>query len=334
MKPKVILDPHHNEVNKLFSPRDLERMNALADIIWARDERMPDEELAKFRDEAEIIISGWWRHGAVQDYPKLHAFIDVGGTFPSRQSLDYEHCFGRGIQILSCAPAFASSVAQMALALALASSRGVVETAEAFRSGNEVWGDAANSEAFLLSNQLVGMIGFGSLARALKPLLAPFGCPIQAYDPWLTKAFLQTQGVTPVGLEALLETSRVIFVLATPSASNQALLNREKLQLIRPDAVLVLISRAHLVDFEALTEMVLQGRFRAAIDVFPKEPLPPEHPIRGAKQAILSSHRAGGTAEAYRSIGRMVVNDLEAILNGLAPQELQRAQPEYIRKRG
>ena len=260
--------------------------------------------------------------------------MDVGGTFPSRDSLDYEYCFGRGIQLLSCAPAFAPSVAEMALALALASSRGVAQTAEAFRSGTEKWGDGANAEAFLLFGETVGLIGFGGLARALKPLLAPFGCQVQAYDPWLTDAYLQTQGVAPVDLETLLETSRVIFVLATPSASNQALLSRARLELIRPDAVLVLISRAHLVDFEALTDMVLQGRFRAAIDVFPQEPLPQEHPIRGAKNALLSSHRAGGTAEAYRNIGRMAVNDLEAILNGLAPQEMQKAQPEYIRKRG
>lgn len=334
MKQKVILDPHHNQVNKLFSPQDLERLNALADIVWARDEMMPAGELARVQDEVSVIISGWWRHGAVQDYPRLRAFMDVGGTLPGREALDYEHCFGRGIQILSCAPAFAPSVAEMALALALASSRGVVATAEAFRSGAEEWGDRANADAFLLSDQTVGMIGFGGLARALKPLLAPFGCRIQAYDPWLTDAYLQTQGVTPVGLETLLESSRVIFVLATPSASNQALLNRERLQRIRPDAVLVLISRAHLVDFEALTEMVLQDRFRAAIDVFPQEPLPPQHPIRGAKHAILSSHRAGGTAEAYRNIGRMAVNDLEAVLNGLAPQEMQRAQPEYIYNRG
>ena len=334
MKPKIILDPHHNQVSKLFSPADLERMNTLAEVIWARDEMMPPEELAAVRDEVEVIISGWWRHGAVRDYPRLRAFMDVGGTLPGREALDYAECFRRGIQILSCAPAFAPSVAEMALALALAASRGVVETAEAFRTGEEPWRDGANAEAFLLYGQTVGMIGFGGLARALKPLLVPFGCSIQAYDPWLTDGYLQTQGVTPTSLDSLLATSRVIFVLATPSASNQALLNRARLELIQPDAVFVLISRAHLVDFEALTELVLAGRFRTAIDVFPTEPLSPDHPLRAAKRAILSSHRAGGTPAAYRNIGRMVVNDLEAILQGLAPQEMQRAQPEYISNRG
>ena len=55
--------------------------------------------------------------------------------------------------------------------------------------------------------------------------------------------------------------------------------------LARRNAVLVLISRAHLVDFEALTELVLEGRFKAAIDVFPAEPLPPDHPRHDASIA-------------------------------------------------
>ncbi len=64
-----------------------------------------------------------------------------------------------------------------------------------------------------------------------------------------------------------------------------------------------------------------------------QEPLAPDHPIRKAPRAILSSHRAGAHAEALLNIGRIVANDLEAVLNGLPPQEMQSAHPEYIRLR-
>jgi phosphoglycerate dehydrogenase-like enzyme len=150
----------------------------------------------------------------------------------------------------------------------------------------------------------------------------------------LTPAYLRTQGVTPVDLETLLATSRFIYVLAVPAISNQALLDREKLSLIRPDAVFLLLSRAHVVDFDALTELVLAGRFRAGIDVFPQEPLPTDHPIRQAKHAVLSSHRAGAMNESIQNIGRFVADDLEAICKGLVPQRMQVAQPEFIRLRG
>jgi phosphoglycerate dehydrogenase-like enzyme len=111
------------------------------------------------------------------------------------------------------------------------------------------------------------------------------------------------------------------------------MLDREKLSLIRPDGVLLLLSRAHVVDFDVMTEMLAQGRFCAGIDVFPEEPLPQDHPIRQVKHAVLSSHRAGAIEEAFQNIGRMAVNDIEAICQGLVPQEMQVAQPEFIRMR-
>jgi phosphoglycerate dehydrogenase-like enzyme len=94
----------------------------------------------------------------------------------------------------------------------------------------------------------------------------------------------------------------------------------------------VLISRSHLVDFDALTKLVSAGRFRAAIDVFPQEPLPLDHPIRRAPGVVLSAHRAGSVAQELRGIGRMVVDDLEALLRGLPPWAMQPAQPELIRR--
>jgi phosphoglycerate dehydrogenase-like enzyme len=152
------------------------------------------------------------------------------------------------------------------------------------------------------------------------------------YDPWLSEGYLRSQGLEPVPLEHMLATSQVIFVLAVPSAENRSLLSRELLSLIRPGAVLVLISRAHMVDFDAPTHFVLQGRFKAAIDVFPREPLPADHPIRNAPGGVLCAHRAGSVQEGLWEIGRMIVDDLEAIARNLPPQRLQVAQPELIRR--
>jgi len=173
-------------------------------------------------------------------------------------------------------------------------------------------------------------VGFGSIARCLRPLLAPFDCPIAVYDPWLAEGYLRSQGVEPVLLEHLFAASRVLFVLAAPTTENRALLSRELLAQIGTSAVLVLVSRAHVVDFDALTELVLQGRFKAAIDIFPVEPLPVDHPIRTAPGAVLSAHRAGSVKEGLWELGRMVVDDLEAITRGLPPQRLQPAQSELI----
>jgi phosphoglycerate dehydrogenase-like enzyme len=329
-KPTVIVDPHFRSMGEIFTAGDLARLHEHAQVIWGHDEPMPQALFDAHIEEAQAVVCADWRYGleSLERAAQLRAVLTVSGGFPRK--LDYEHCFARGIRVLSAAPAFARSVAEMALALALAASRDVASGDRAMRAGGEQWLHAGNRDSFMLYRKPVGFIGYGGLGRALHPLLMPFGCRIGVYDPWLTDGYLRTQGVMPQQLDDLLAISKVIFVLAAPSSENQALLSREKLSLIQPGSVLVLVSRAFVVDFDALTEMVIAGRFKAALDVFPSEPLEADHPIRQAEHAVLSAHRAGPTQEGCWEIGEMVVDDLEAVLRGLPPQRMQVAQPELI----
>lgn len=330
-KPRVVVDPHGRRMEEVFSPADLVRLRDMVDVVWGRDEPMPIDAAREALGDAVALVCTGWRYGALPERtPDLRAIIDIGGGFPP--GLDYEECFGRGIRVLTAAPGFARQVAEMSLGLALAASREIVAGDRAMRAGEEQFLHAGNATTFMLFDQPVGFIGFGSIARSLRSLLAPFGCPISVYDPWLGDGYLRSQGVQPVSLDALVRTSRVIFVLAVPSAENRALLSREVLEQISPGAVLVLVSRAHVVDFDALTELVLQGRFKAAIDVFPVEPPPLDHPIRRAPGAVLSAHRAGSVREGLWDLGELVVDDLEAIARGLPPQRLQVATPELVRR--
>lgn len=333
MRQKIILDPHFRRLENIFYPEDLTRLHSLADVIWSKDEPMSEEEVEAVREEVVAIITGNWRYGEVSQFPQLRAILEVGGGFPSPKHLDYAYCFSHSVRVLSCAPAFGPAVAEMGLGLAIAAARQIVWTDAAFRKGEANWSHTTFGGTFTLYDKQVGFIGFGGLARSLRPLLAPFRCPIQVYDPWLTDTYLRTQGVTPVNLKTLLATSRFIFVLAVPTASNRGLLSHELLSLIPSDSILILLSRAHVVEFDALTELLSKGRFKAAIDVYPQEPLPMDHPLRKAPNVILSPHRAGAIGEALLNIGRIVTNDIEAILHGLSPKQMQVAQPEYIRLR-
>ena len=120
-----------------------------------------------------------------------------------------------------------------------------------------------------------------------------------------------------MGLEELLQTCDVTFVLAIPTQENRELLTRQKLEQIKSGAVLVLASRSHLVDFDALLELANAGRFRATIDVYPEEPPPSDHSVRETENTILTCHMAGGIDPALFDIGRMVADDVETIAAGL-----------------
>ena len=328
-KPLILVDPNFRTMSEIFSPTDLSRLHKKFEVIWGKDEPMPLEAAQEVLPLVKAVVCADWRYGDVlYNARELRGILTVSGGFP--RLLDYDECFARNIRVVSAAPGFARAVAEMALALALSASRNVTSGDRAMRVGNEQWLHAGNVGAFMLYNQPVGFIGYGSLARALHPLLRPFGCQISVYDPWLVDGYLRTQGVEPVGLEDLMASSKVIFVLAAPTTENQALISRELLERIQPGAVFVLVSRAHVVDFEALTELVSAGRFKAALDVFPTEPLALNHPLRQAAGAILSAHKAGPVVEALWEIGEMVIDDLEAITRGLPPQRMQVAQPELI----
>ncbi len=331
-KPKVIVTPYPRQMSEIFATGDLSRLQNIADIAWGRDDPIPLAEFEAALPEANVIIHGRWSFGGAETLEKarrLKAVIEVSGGH-HHVGFDYDYCFAHRIRVLSCSPAFAPQVAEMALGMAIASAREIVLGDRLFRAGNEKYGKDGNVGTFMLYGQPVGFVGFGALARSLKRLLEPFRCTISAYDPWLPASLIRAEGCKPAGLEELLAGSRYIFVLAIPTPENKGLLSRTLLEKIQPGSVLVLISRAHLVDFEALTDLVLAGKFRAAIDVFPQEPLPADHPIRRAEGAILSAHRAGSVKEGLHEIGRMAVDDIEMILAGLPPRFLLEAQPELI----
>jgi phosphoglycerate dehydrogenase-like enzyme len=84
------------------------------------------------------------------------------------------------------------------------------------------------------------------------------------------------------------------------------------------------------VDYDALLSRVAAGRFLAAVDVWPTEPVPPDHPARSLEGLVLSAHRAGGIPVAFAAIGDMVVDDLALIARGLPPARMQVASRELV----
>ena len=329
---KVLLDPSFRRMEEIFSARDLERLYECCEVIWGRNEVAPEPVVNEVAGELFAIVSPSWRYGPLTEFPKLKAILEVGGRHPSAKTLDYAYCHANHVYVLSCAPAFGPMVAEMALGMAIDAAREITSGHNAFQSGSERYLWHGNENTFTLYGKRVGLIGVGGLAAALIPLLKPFNVELVGYDPWRTDAFLANRGVTSVSLEALLESCDVVFVLAIPSTENRAFLDREKLERLQKHAVFVLISRSHVVDFEALTDLLYENRFRAAIDVFPTEPLPANHRIRQAPNVVLSAHRAGSIVGDSTLIGEMVVDDLEALTRGLPPWRMQRAEAEYVAK--
>jgi phosphoglycerate dehydrogenase-like enzyme len=170
-------------------------------------------------------------------------------------------------------------------------------------------------------------LGYGNLGRALAPLLRPFGCRILVHDPWLSDGYLRDEGLEPVSLDAALARPQFLFLLAGVTAQNEGFLGADMLEMIRQDASVILASRAEIVDFAGFLAMAAEGRFRAAVDVYPQEPVAADDPIRQTPNVLFSAHLAGGIHPSYARIRAAMLDDIAQILKGLPPLRMQRAEP-------
>jgi phosphoglycerate dehydrogenase-like enzyme len=322
----ILVDPLPRTLAMICDAPTRARLEALGRLVVHEHGRMPDGIVEEHLPDATAILGQTAMPAErLARAPNLRAIVNVEGNF--LPNVDYAAALDRGVHVLNASPAFALPVAEVALGMAIDLARGISAADRAMRAGAEVYGLDGNADAFLLAGSPVGIVGFGDLGRALRRLLAPFDNPVKVYDPWLPDVLVRRHDAEPAPLDEVLA-QRVIFVFASVTADNEGFLGRAELERIRPGSVLLLMSRAGVVDFDALTELVAAGRFKAATDVFPEEPLAPDHPIRMLDGALLSPHRAGGMREAFLEIGRLAVADLELIARGLPPQLCKRAERE------
>lgn len=245
-------------------------------------------------------------------------------------NMPYDFLFERGIHVVTTGAVFAEPVAELGLAMALNLARGIVDADLDFRAGRELWGGDGNRTARLLSGSDVGIIGFGDLGKALNRILSGFRTHTKVFDPWLPPSILIEHGVQPASLGEVLSQSDFVFVLASVTSENEGFLGADAFASMRPGAAFILLSRAGVVDFQALMEAVRGGHIVAASDVFPKEPLAKDHPVRSLPGFLRSAHRAGALDIAFTRMGEMVLEDMDLVDRGLPPMRGKRAERETV----
>ncbi|MGQ7847567.1 NAD(P)-dependent oxidoreductase [Granulosicoccus sp. 3-233] len=332
-RPTLILDVHWRKIDELFSAEDLNLLKQHFELIWAQDEPIPSAVLDEALPRADVLVAASPQVDAdtLARATRLHTVVEVSGAFPD--TIDYALCAQRGVQVLSCAPGFRESVAEMALAMTLAAARGLVTEHEHFRTGTEHWLNDNTETDFTVFNATVGFIGYGSIARATHDVLRPFNVTVKAFDPWLDQATAQRDGIELVDLETLMSSCRVVYVTAAPTRSNHRMVDRQAIASMARGSLFVVISRAHLIDFDAVVDAAAEGRIKLAIDVFPEEPLAISHPLRTLPEVILSPHRAAAVEGGRQLIGRMLVSDLLNKLQGKPDRQLQIAQLQHVEER-
>jgi len=328
----IILDPFPRYSHVIFSPEDKRRLEALGRVMWHDGGPAPDAHIDRNLPNAVAVLGqSAMPRERLDRAPHLRLIVNIEGNF--LPNIDYEECHRRNIYVTTIAPVFAAPVAEMALGMAIAAARGIVDGDAKTRAGREsLYGIDDTEGSFLLRGKTMGIIGHGNLGRELTPMLRPFRGEILVHDPWVHDHVLHNMQLQPVGLEEMFRRSRVVFILAPTTTENAGSLDRKYFSLMQRGSVVVLASRAGIVNFDDLLDAAEAGQIRAAIDVFPQEPIPADHRARRTPNTILSAHRAGNVPEIMTEIGQMVVDDVELVLRGLSPQRTQRASLETVAK--
>ncbi|MGY0193883.1 hydroxyacid dehydrogenase [Leptothrix sp. BB-4] len=328
-RPVILLAPAPRRVADIFTADQLARLRALGDLHVYDDVPPTPAEFDALAPRLLILLGQIdMPEARLLAAPGLRAIVNVESNF--LPNIDYACAMARGVRVLSVSPVFAEPVAEAALGMAIDLARGITRSDRLFRQGLESYGLEANRDAWSLHRQDIGFIGFGDLGRAIVPLLAPFKPRLKAYDPWLPAEHVQAHGCQPATLDEVLSGSQLVFVVAGVTSQNQGFLDRDAFRSMRPGAALVLVSRAGVVDFDALLDVAASGHIRVATDVFPQEPLPAGHRARQVDGLLLSPHVAGGMAEALANIGVLATADAELIARGLPPCLCKVAQPETV----
>lgn len=325
----ILLDPFPRRLDRIFDPPTRARLERLGRVVWHDGSPATDEHVERYLPETIALIGqSALDRTRLDRAPRLRAVFNVESNF--LPNIDYAECHRRGIPVLSTGPVYAQPVAEMVLGMAISLARRMHEADAALRAGREYKGD--NHDSFLLRGKPLALVGFGNLGRALLPLLRPFSREILIHDPWVHPAVLRELETIPATLEDCFARARVVFLLAANTSENTGRIGQRHFAAMQKGSVVILASRAEIVNFPEMLAAAASGHIRAGIDVWPEEPVPAHEPGRNTPNTLIQAHRCGSVPEIQPLIGQLVVDDLEAILAGLAPQRCQRAALETVGK--
>lgn len=172
------------------------------------------------------------------------------------------------------------------------------------------------------SETLVGFVGLGRIGRAVMARLRPFGFSFEVFDPYLAPDSISALGATASSSLSDLAARVDAMTLHAPSSpQTRHLINADVLSRMKPTAVLVNAARGDLIDGEALGAALRAGRIRAAaLDVFEREPLPPDSPLRSLPNLHLSPHAAWYSDASMDRLQALAADEIRRALQGLPPR--------------
>lgn len=333
-RPKILLVSDRRVYDRTIVPDERARLEQFADFGWLECDvpfdrtdwtTVPEDLAATERVAASvgdvdglIVCHGSPRVGdrILDAAPRLRIVGELeGDRFAAR--IDVEVARARGVRVVDTTNGSSYGVAEWALGMMLNATR---NSGAAFRTLIEGgWRVAPTEDEFArfeLTGKRVGLIGLGIIGRRLVQFLAPFRCEVRAHDPYVPKEVADVLGVLLTNLDAIMAESDVIVCVAPITPRTRRMVGKRELDLIKPGAALVNVSRGAIFDPEATIERLRRGDITGAFDVWDPEPIPVDSPIRQLPNVFLTPHLASQTRDGRGRFFKIMVDELDRFFHG------------------
>ncbi len=284
-------------------------------------ERTEDVEILKGRvkDADILVIANMPLVGEVIRAAENLKYISI--AFTGYDHVDLDACKEKNIKVSNAAGYSTISVPELVFGMVISFLRSIHILDKTTRDGKTKVGSTQKE----IYGKKFGVIGTGAIGARVAKLALAFGAEVLAYSR-TEKEELKSMGVKYVSLDELLSEADIVSIHTPLTEKTKGLINREKLALMKPTAILVNTARGPIVDTEALVEALNEGKIAGAcLDVFDQEPpLPKDYPILSTQNTLLTPHIGFATEEAMVRRAHITFN--ENIYNWLKGKHVNRVE--------
>jgi D-3-phosphoglycerate dehydrogenase len=310
----------------------LDELRALGEVVeepWITGPTEPirllgSEQLAERLAELEadvVICEADSVKGPVLDLP----LVAIGSTRGDPTNVDIPAATAKGIPVLRAPARNADAVAELAVGLLIACTRGIVVGDRDVRTDQVFAGGTIPNQryrAWEVAGRTIGLVGYGAVGRAAKWRFEGLGLRVLSADPYANDA-------THHDLDEMLPECDVVSMHAAVTPETVGLMSAERLRRLPEGAVYLNTARASLHDLDALVAALEDGHVSSAgLDHFDGEVLPAGHPLIGMSNVVLTPHIGGATFDCEANHTRAMADGLAALLRGERPSNL--VNPEAL----
>lgn len=267
-----------------------------------------EEEVIANAGDAEILLLARMPivTPAVMDaLPNVRLIIRWGVGY---DQIDVAAATARGIAVANAPTYCTQDVAEHAMSMLHVIARRVVWAHERMRTGAYT---PPTGPIHRLTGAL-GIIGCGRIGSEVAKRAQGIGMNVVAYDKYKSDSDLLAKGITQVSYDELLRVSDYITIHVLLTSETRKMVDAESIARMKPDVMIVNTSRGPVIDQEdALVDALANGRLAGvALDVFEREPLAIDHPLRSMEHVVLTPHAAAFTLESLEELRHEMCNTI------------------------